>query len=65
MPSLVIAHRLEQRDIGPLALWGPPFSFSIFRTVSRNSRSSLAVDPTTWLAMIEDEAWPSAQAFTS
>ncbi len=44
---------------------GPPFSFSIFRTVSRNSRSSLAVDPTTWLAMIEDEAWPSAQAFTS
>src|SRR5271169_4026021 len=44
---------------------GLPFSFSILRTVSRNSRSSLAVEPTTWLAMIEDEAWPSAQAFTS
>ena len=44
---------------------GLPFSFSILRTVSRNSRSSPAVEPTTWLAMIEEEAWPSAQAFTS
>ena len=44
---------------------GLPFSFSILRTVSRNSRNSLAVEPTTWLAMIEEEAWPSAQAFTS
>src|SRR4051812_50034424 len=44
---------------------GEPFSFSILRTVSRNSRSSLAVEPTTWLAMIEEEACPSAQAFTS
>src|ERR1700686_79445 len=46
--------------------WGGlPFSFSILRTVSRNSRSSPALEPTTWRAMIEDEAWPSAQAFTS
>ena len=36
---------------------GVPFSFSILRTVSRNSRSSLAVEPTTWLAMIEEDAW--------
>src|ERR1041384_6430287 len=44
---------------------GLPLSFSILRTVSRNSRNSSAVEPTTWLAMIEEEAWPSAQAFTS
>src|SRR5947208_405226 len=41
---------------------GVPFSLSIRRTVSRNSRSSSAVDPTTCDAMIEDEAWPSAPA---
>ena len=44
---------------------GGPFSFSIFRTVSRSARSSFACDPTTCRAMIEDEAWPSAQALTS
>src|ERR1700709_1823591 len=44
---------------------GLPFSLNIWRAVSCNSRSSPAVEPTTWLAMIEDEAWPSAQAFTS
>jgi len=44
---------------------GAPFSFSILRTVSRNSRNSLAFEPTTWLAMMEEEACPSAQAFTS
>ena len=42
-----------------------PFSLSILRTVSRSLRSSSAFEPTTWRAMIEDEAWPSAQAFTS
>src|SRR3974390_3802623 len=42
-----------------------PFSFSILRTVSRNSRSSAALAPITWRAMIEDDAWPSAHAFTS
>ena len=47
------------------SLGGAPFSFSILRTVSRSLRSSSALAPTTWLAMIEDEAWPSAQAFTS
>jgi hypothetical protein len=57
---LVVAHRLEQGDGG-----GAPFSFSILRTVSRNSRSSPAVEPTTCDAMIEDEACPSAQALTS
>ena len=44
---------------------GGPFSFSILRTVSRSSRSSSGFAPITWRAMIEDEAWPSAQAFTS
>ncbi len=59
---LVVAHRLEQRDIAPLALRrGAPFSFSIRRTVSR-SRAVRRLEPTTWRAMIEEEAWPSAQA---
>src|ERR1035441_2119850 len=44
---------------------GGPFSLSILRTVSRSSRSSAGLAPITWRAMIEDEAWPSAQAFTS
>src|SRR5476651_499217 len=44
---------------------GGPFSLSILRTVSRSSRNSAGFEPTTWRAMIEDEAWPSAQAFTS
>ena len=44
---------------------GAPFSLSILRTVSRSVRSSSAFAPTTLRAMIEDEAWPSAQAFTS
>src|SRR3569832_152926 len=48
-----------------LPVGGLPFSFSILRTVSRSSRNSLAVEPITWDAMIEDEAGPSAQAFTS
>src|SRR3974390_2119062 len=42
-----------------------PVSFSIFGPVSRNSRSSAALAPITWRAMIEDDAWPSAHAFTS
>ena len=44
---------------------GAPFSLSILRTVSRKLRSSSAFAPTTLRAMIEEEAWPSAQAFTS
>ena len=38
---------------------------SILRTPSRSARNSPAVEPTTFRAMIEDDAWPSAQAFTS
>src|SRR5260221_134662 len=44
---------------------GGPFSLSILRTISRNVRSSCGLEPITWLAMIDDDAWPSAQAFTS
>ena len=66
MARLVVAHRFEHGDIGPLAVCGgAPFSLSILRTVSRNPRSSSALAPTMLRAMIEDEAWPSAQAFTS
>src|SRR5215831_5153345 len=44
---------------------GAPFSFSMRRTVSRRPRNSSAFAPMTLRAMIEDEAWPSAQAFTT
>jgi hypothetical protein len=44
---------------------GGPFSFSIFRTVSRSSRNSAGFAPITCCAMIEDDACPSAQALTS
>jgi hypothetical protein len=44
---------------------GAPFSLSMRRTVSRRLRSSSAFAPTTLRAMIEEDAWPSAQAFTS
>src|ERR1700739_2425570 len=44
---------------------GLAFSFSILAAVSRNWRRSLGLGATTRLAMIEDEVWPSAQAFTS
>jgi hypothetical protein len=43
---------------------GLALSLSMRRTLSRNSRNSAALAPTTLRAMIEDEAWPSAQAFT-
>ncbi len=37
MARLVVAHRLEHRDVGPLAACGgAPFSFSIWRTASRS-----------------------------
>ena len=63
---LVVAHRLQHRDVGPFAgREAAPFSFSILRTVSRSARNSAGFAPITWRAMIEDEAWPSAQAFTS
>ena len=66
MPRLVVAHRFEHRDVGPFAsAGGAPFSFSILRTVSRKPLSSSAFAPITLRAMIEEEAWPSAQAFTS
>ena len=66
MARLVVAHRLEHGDVGPFAVGGgAPFSLSILRTVSRSARSSSAFAPMTLRAMIEDEAWPSAQAFTS
>src|SRR5674476_157706 len=48
-----------------LPVGGGPFSFNILRTVSRSARHSVALAPITWRAMSEDEAWPSAQAFTS
>src|ERR1017187_10547333 len=44
---------------------GGAVSFNIWRTVSRSALNSAGLAPTTWRAMIEDEAWPSAQAFTS
>jgi hypothetical protein len=45
---------------------GPsPSAFSIASMSSRALRNSCVVAPTTWLAMIEDEAWPRAQALTS
>src|SRR5215468_12437569 len=44
---------------------GAPFSLSILPTPSRKALSSLALEPTILRAMIEDEAWPCAQAFTS
>ena len=44
---------------------GGPFSFRIFRTVSRSSRNSAGFAPITCRAMIEDDACPSAQALTS
>ena len=47
------------------SLGGAPFSFSILRTVSRKPLSSSAFAPITLRAMIEEEACPSAQAFTS
>jgi len=59
MPGLIIAHRLEHGNIRPLAVGGAPFSFSMRRTVSRRLRSSSAFAPTTWRAMIEEEAWPA------
>ena len=39
-----------------LPLGGAPFSFSMRRTVSRRLRSSSALAPMTWRAMIEEEA---------
>ena len=66
MARLIIAHRLQHREIGPLACRRlAPFSLSIRRMVSRTSLSSAAVEPTTLRAMIEDDAWPSAHARTS
>ncbi len=66
MARLVVAHRFQHRDVGPLRrTGGAPFSFSIRRTVSRSDRSSSACEPMTCRAMIEDEAWPRAQALTS
>ena len=64
--GLVVAHRLQHRDVRPAARpAAAPFSFSIARISSRTARSSSGVEPTTWRAMIEEEAWPSAQALTS
>ena len=44
---LVVAHRLEHGDVGPFAGGRGPFSLSILRTVSRNSRSSAGFAPIT------------------
>ena len=66
MAGLVVADRLQHCDIDPFAVAaGAPFSLSILRTASRKARSSLDFEPTILRAMIEEEAWPSAQAFTS
>src|SRR3974390_334167 len=44
---------------------GGPFSLSIRRTSSRSWHNSSALAPIMLRAMIEDDAWPSAHAFTS
>jgi hypothetical protein len=41
------------------------FSFSMRRTLSRRSRNSSAREPITLRAMMDEDAWPSAHAFTS
>ena len=65
MARLVVTHRLEHGDVGPFPAGGAPLSLSMRRTVSRKARSSSALAPTTFAAMIEEEACPSAQALTS
>ena len=65
VPRLEVAHGLEDAQVLPFPPGASPFSFSIRRMACLMVRSSSAVEPTTWRAMIEEEACPSAQAFTS
>jgi len=62
--GLVVPHRLEQGDVGPLPPCGGwPFSFSIRRTVSRNSRNVVGGRPNDMACMIEEEAWSERAGF--
>ena len=65
MAGLITAHRLENSEIRPFAARRRTVSLEHQRHLIAQSAELLEVAPTTWRAISDEEARPSAQAFTS